>query len=148
MISVKFWFISFFIFLTIISVSPYPNPTKRNTGDTASASFPDVNNVNTVTGEVHFTEISDSKVRMTGQFNTGFPNGHPDNYQFEIIDKEDKVIMDVTDDIKNKLQINVPGTAPFECDISGLTIKDIIGKYLLVKRRQYVEGGKAEIKKA
>ncbi|CAG8794314.1 20699_t:CDS:1, partial [Dentiscutata erythropus] len=139
MISVKFWFISLFIFLTIISVSPYPNPTKRNVGDVASATFPYVNNVNTVTGEVHFAEIAGGKLRITGQFNTGFPNAHPDNYQVEIIDKDDKVIFDMTDAFKYKLTINVPGTSPFECDVANLTIEKIVGKYILIKRRNYVE---------
>ncbi|RIB12222.1 hypothetical protein C2G38_42172 [Gigaspora rosea] len=143
MISVKFWFISLLIFLTIISVSPYPNPTKRKDGDIASCTLPYIN-INTVSGGLHFYEVSEKKLNITGQFNSGFPNAHPDNYEYAIIDKDDNVIKDLTDSFRN-IQIVVPGTGPFTFIYEGLSVDDISGKMFIIRRRAHVEGGKAEI---
>ncbi|CAG8825541.1 24412_t:CDS:1, partial [Gigaspora margarita] len=138
MISVKFWIISLFIFLTIISVSPYPNPTKRKTGDIASCTLPDVNNINTVSGGLHFYEVSEKKLNVTGQFNSGFPNAHPDNYEYAIIDKDDKVVKEMTDSFRN-IEIKVPGTAPFTFIYDGLSVDDIKDHFFIIRRRSYVE---------
>ncbi|CAG8446480.1 9026_t:CDS:1 [Cetraspora pellucida] len=147
MISVKFLFISFFIFLTIISVNPYPSTTKRKAGDVAVATFPYSDNINTVTGEINFSETEDKKVTCSGQLNSGFQNTHPDNFDYMIIDKDDKIIKDLTEKLSNVINITVPGTAPFTYQFTDFYIDEIVGNWFVVRRRSDVVAGKAPIKK-
>ncbi|CAG8643691.1 25632_t:CDS:1, partial [Racocetra persica] len=121
--------------------------TKRKAGDVAVAVFPQADNVNTVTGELHFSEVEEKKVNCSGQFNSGFPNTHPDNFDYVIVDSDDKIFKDLTEELKGVITIVVPGTAPFSHVFTGFSIDDINGKKFLVRRRSYVEAGKADIKK-
>ncbi|RHZ85803.1 hypothetical protein Glove_60g63 [Diversispora epigaea] len=76
-----------------------------------------------VTGRITITELWNTCVRITGQFNTGFPD-RTHKYEYQLSGEEKGLI---SNDI-----IFPPGTAPFEKDIQGRTVEYFVGKTLSI----------------
>ncbi|CAJ0840920.1 12378_t:CDS:2 [Entrophospora sp. SA101] len=62
--------------------------------------------------------------RITGQFNTGFISENKNDYGFFINNDGGVVIVNLTDEIRDQLIINCPGTGPFEFD-KKLKVRDM-----------------------
>ncbi|CAG8602134.1 11616_t:CDS:2 [Diversispora eburnea] len=99
-------FSAFFIYFTDaspIGLSP------RQPGSVAYCDF-----TNDVTGRITITELWSGSVRITGQFNTGFPD-RTSKYEYQLSGEERG---EIESDI-----IFPPGTAPFQCDYKDKTVK-------------------------
>nr|CAG8509504.1 1484_t:CDS:2 [Entrophospora candida] len=109
----------------------YNREEKRVTGAVAFASFDDNGDVKRVSGEIHFTQSSKTFTYITGQFNSGFISRDRNDYEFLIIDNNNNVIFDFTNQIRNQLSFNRPGTGPFKFN-ERLQVRDLKGLTIIV----------------
>ncbi|CAG8612263.1 4050_t:CDS:1 [Acaulospora morrowiae] len=120
---------------------------KRYLGEVCYADFENDGDVKKCSGRFTFTQITETTVRVLGQFNTGFPDAVLSNYEFHVHDAKDSPLKDITKEIRAKVAINPPGTSAFQCDVDGLDVDTIVGCYFIVKKRDNVVIGKAKIQK-
>ncbi|MER7828242.1 hypothetical protein ABTX85_37455 [Streptomyces sp. NPDC096097] len=83
----------------------------------AHADVGDITYTDFLDGRITFTQTEDTKVQMVGQFNDGLndPNALCLIYPGDLAP------------VPMNAVINPPGTAPFEHDFTGVTIKDFTG---------------------
>nr|CAG8523230.1 6901_t:CDS:1 [Entrophospora candida] len=130
MLSKSFKFLTFALLIITILLNAFINASpilseKRAVVNVAIARFDNGGNVKRVSGEIQFAQISKTIARITGQFNTGFISKNKNDYEFFIVNDDGKVIVNLTDEIRDQLFINSPGTGPFEFD-KKLKVRDIV----------------------
>ncbi|RHZ76728.1 hypothetical protein Glove_194g55 [Diversispora epigaea] len=111
----------FFIYFT--NASPI-GLSPRAPGSVAYADF-----TKPILGRVTFTELWSKVVRVTGQFNTGFPD-RTSKYEYQISGEEKELL--------SNDGIFPPGTAPYQHDFEDLTIQFFVGKNLTIFRNDEV----------
>ncbi|RHZ76372.1 hypothetical protein Glove_198g17 [Diversispora epigaea] len=110
--------VAFFIFFICFTNATPIELSPRVPGAVAFADFS-----KKVTGRITITELWNTCVRVTGQFNTGFPD-RIHKYEYQLSGEEKGLI---SNDI-----IFPPGTAPFEKDIQDRTVEYFVGKTLSI----------------
>src|SRR3954447_17718974 len=94
------------------------------------AKFEEVENDSSksVIGRITFTELSNGKItRVVAQFNGGFTSVNVDDYEFLLGDK------DLSEDFREQIIIDPPGTTPFSKDFNDWPINEIVGKSFEIK---------------
>ncbi|CAJ0845055.1 1132_t:CDS:2, partial [Entrophospora sp. SA101] len=117
---------------------------KREKDGVAYASFDNGGDVKKISGLIRFPQISKETTSIAGIFSAGFISENKNDYGFVIIDACDNLLFD-TDDIRDQLYINLPGTGAFEFD-KKLQVKYLTNSFFIVKFNSK-EIGRAPIKR-
>ncbi|CAG8497409.1 1165_t:CDS:1 [Diversispora eburnea] len=111
------------LFICFTNASPI-GLSPRSPGSVAYVDF-----TKPILGRVTFTELRGQVVRVTGQFNTGFPDS-TSKYEYQITGEEKGVI--------ENDEIFPPGTSPFQFEVKNITIQFFVGKNLTIFRNSNV----------
>lgn len=139
-------FLALFILLVVVVISSAIVSPVRSTHAVGGVWYADFtggeagSETGAVSGRVTFTEIPGGICRHTAQFNTGFESADVDDYTFIIVDDNNKLLLDLTNNYR-EIHINVPGTSPIQIDFnSSVVCGDVAGAFFVIKNKGEVIG--------